>query len=178
MTTVQPYAQDGVLQFGRVVLKALRIANIICAPLFFGMLCWAVLAPGSIIDALTEQHGAAVTSSLIILVRILMLLGLVMAIPVHIVLSRLLDMIDSIASKSVFTQANVARLRTIAWALLATQVIDLAYGAASLTLSHQASSAFDWQPSITAWLCVLMLFILARVFDYGVQLQDDLEGTV
>jgi hypothetical protein len=31
---------------------------------------------------------------------------------------------------------------------------------------------------VTGWLAVLLLFVLARVFDYGTRMRDDLEGTV
>jgi hypothetical protein len=32
--------------------------------------------------------------------------------------------------------------------------------------------------SITRWLVVLLLFVLARVFDTGARMREDLEGTV
>ena len=36
----------------------------------------------------------------------------------------------------------------------------------------------DWSFSVTGWLAVLLLFVLARVFDHGTRMRDDLEGTV
>lgn len=35
-----------------------------------------------------------------------------------------------------------------------------------------------WSPSVDGWLSVLLLFILARVFDAGTKMRIDLEGTV
>ena len=31
---------------------------------------------------------------------------------------------------------------------------------------------------MTGWLAVLLLFVLARVFNHGTRIRDDLEGTV
>ena len=39
-------------------------------------------------------------------------------------------------------------------------------------------SGFDWSFSLTPWLAVVLLFVLARVFDEGTRMRDDLEGTV
>lgn len=36
----------------------------------------------------------------------------------------------------------------------------------------------DWNFSLTRWLAVLLLFVLARVFEHGTRMRDELEGTV
>ena len=48
-----------------------------------------------------------------------------------------------------------------------------------------AGSASSPQPldidrsfSVTPWIAVLLLFVLARVFDHGARMRADLEGTV
>jgi hypothetical protein len=36
----------------------------------------------------------------------------------------------------------------------------------------------DWSFSPTRWVAVLLLFVLARVFEQGAQMREELEGTV
>jgi hypothetical protein len=37
---------------------------------------------------------------------------------------------------------------------------------------------FKYDFSLTPWLAVLLLFVLARVFEQGAHMREDLEGTV
>jgi hypothetical protein len=36
----------------------------------------------------------------------------------------------------------------------------------------------NWTFSVTRWIAVLLLFVLARVFEQGARMREDLEGTV
>jgi hypothetical protein len=36
----------------------------------------------------------------------------------------------------------------------------------------------SWGFSLTRWLAVLLLFVLARVFEQGARMREELEGTV
>ena len=50
-------------------------------------------------------------------------------------------------------------------------------------IAHRVSTAtqpldIDWNFSLTRWLAVLFLFVLARVFEHGARMREDLEGTV
>jgi len=38
--------------------------------------------------------------------------------------------------------------------------------------------AIHWSFSLTRWLVVLLLFVLARVFDQGTRMREELEATV
>jgi hypothetical protein len=44
--------------------------------------------------------------------------------------------------------------------------------------SGAAPLDLDWNFSLTPWLAVLLLFVLARVFDHGTRMRAELEGTV
>jgi hypothetical protein len=35
-----------------------------------------------------------------------------------------------------------------------------------------------WSFNITGWIAVLLLFVLARVFEQGAAMREDIEGTV
>lgn len=96
----------------------------------------------------------------------------------HIILTRLIAMIDDVRAGRPFAGANAARLRLIAWTLLAIQLLDLAFGLISIRASEQTGEYFGWSFGMTGWLAVLLLFVLARVFEGGAAMQDELEQTI
>ncbi|WP_431468854.1 DUF2975 domain-containing protein [Sphingosinithalassobacter sp. LHW66-3] len=78
-----------------------------------------------------------------------------------------------------FTPDNARRLREMAWLLLAMQLGAFALELYSDWIGRFVEYVtFDEGLSITALLGVLVLFILARVFQHGAALRSDLEGTV
>ena len=111
--------------------------------------------------------------------RAIAVLGLV-AIPLnYVVLKRLLTMVETVRAGDPFVAANARRLQTIAWTLLALQVLSVVIGAVARTVSTAAHPLdLDAGFSITGWLAVLLTFLLARVFAEGALMRDDLEGTV
>ena len=63
--------------------------------------------------------------------------------------------------------------------MLALQLISIIIGAIGSFLSTpQNPLDFDAGFSPTSWLCVLLLFVLARVFAEGTLMREDLEGTI
>ncbi|MBX9859804.1 MAG: DUF2975 domain-containing protein [Sphingomonas sp.] len=94
------------------------------------------------------------------------------------IFTRLIAMIDTVVAGSTFHPDNVGRIQTIAWAMLVLQLLDLVFGAISLSLSKVTGDYFGWSPSFGGWLSVLLLFVLALVFRHGAEIQADLEGTV
>ncbi len=111
--------------------------------------------------------------------RAIAALGLV-AIPLnHAVLTRLLAIVETVRRGDAFVAANAYRLQSIAWVLLALQLLSLvigAIGAAISTAGHPLHLDAGFSPS--GWLAVLLTFVLARVFAEGTLLREDLEGTV
>jgi hypothetical protein len=119
------------------------------------------------------------TDRLIMALRAVAMLGLV-TIPInHVVLTRLLAMIGTVRSGDAFVAANAGRLQTIAWSLLAVQLLSMVIGAIGKAVSTPAHPVhLDAGFSINGWLAVLLTFVLARVFAEGAAMRDDLEGTV
>ncbi len=75
--------------------------------------------------------------------------------------------------------ANAARLRAIAWALLALELTHYIVGAVAAGISAAGVPIdISWGFSLTRWLAVLLLFVLARVFEEGAHLREELAGTV
>ena len=111
--------------------------------------------------------------------RAVAVIGLI-SIPLnHVVLRRLLAMVETVRAGDPFVAANAYRLQAIAWALLGLQILSLIVGAIARTISTPAHPVkLDAGFSISGWLAVLLTFILARVFAQGAHMREDLEGTV
>jgi hypothetical protein len=116
---------------------------------------------------------------LVLALRAAAVLGLV-TIPLNYrILTRLIAMVDSVRAGDPFVAANAGRLQTIAWSLLALQLLGIAIGAIGKAISTPAHPVdLDAGFSLNGWLAVLLTFILARVFAAGTAMRDDLEGTV
>jgi hypothetical protein len=97
----------------------------------------------------------------------------------HVVLRRLLAMVETVRAGDPFAAANAYRLQAIAWALLALQLLSLVIGAIARAISTPAHPVkLDAGFSISGWLAVLLTFVLARVFAEATRMREDLEGTV
>jgi Protein of unknown function (DUF2975) len=96
----------------------------------------------------------------------------------HIILTRLIAMIDSVPTGMALSLLNADRLRQIAWALIGINVLDLAFGIVTTWAEANMGEPQGWVLSLTGWLAALMLFILARVFREGAAMREELEGTV
>ena len=107
-----------------------------------------------------------------------MVAGLPMFAAVHVMLSKLMAMIETVRRGDPFVPDNAVRMRTIAWCLLVVQLFDLACGIFAGILSRAGVRDVDWNPSLSGWLAVLLLFVLARVFEEGARIRDDLEAMV
>jgi hypothetical protein len=111
--------------------------------------------------------------------RAIAVLGLV-AIPLnHVVLKRLLAIVETVRAGDPFLAANAVRLQAIAWTLLTLQLLSLVIGAIAKAVSSPAHPLhMNAGFSINGWLAVLLTFLLARVFAEGALMREDLEGTV
>lgn len=97
-------------------------------------------------------------------------------------LRHLRRMIDSVADGHPFDPVNADRLRQMAWLSVATQIVTIPMTKLVIWFDampqkpnvHHDSDGI----SIGAILLTLVLFVLARVFRTGAEMQEDLEGTV
>jgi hypothetical protein len=96
----------------------------------------------------------------------------------HVVLTRLHGIIETVRLGNPFVAANAARLRVTAWAILGLEVLYVIAGAVGARLVPTVEMAPDWQAAASKWLLVLLLFVLAQVFEDGARMRDDLSGTV
>jgi hypothetical protein len=108
-----------------------------------------------------------------------MVMGIAAVPVVNVFYARLLSIVETVRSGNPFVSENASRLQTIAWAVLALELMRLVIVGIAHSVSTPARPLdIDWDLSATPWLAVLLLFVLARVFDHGVRIREDLEGTV
>ena len=166
------------LQWSRRLLVGLNILNWAFLVLFMIALVAISLRPDMVLDAISGAKPAIDGGYMLDLFRITLLLCIPIAIAAHAIFTRLIAMNDATRAGAAFTSDNARRLRTIGWWLLATQVIDAGYGWLSFEMSRISGEVFGWQPSLTAWLAVLLLFVLARIFEQGAAMREELEQTI
>ena len=169
-------SSDRTLSLARNVLKALLVLNHICLAAFALVLVGSFVAEPMFrapLESVNEDDPGVLIAAL----RIVMVLGLIAVPLTHILLSRLLAMVDTVRSRDPFVAENGRRLTTIAWALLGLQFLDLGFGAVSVGMVSDLRH-FEWSFGMTGWIAVLMLFVLARVFHHGARMREELEGTV
>jgi len=97
----------------------------------------------------------------------------------YVLLGRLLAIVETVRAGDPFVAANASRLQAIAWTLFALQCLSLVVGAIAKAISTPAHPVhFQAGFSLSGWLAVLFMFLLARVFAEGTRMREDLEGTV
>lgn len=165
------------LPIAYVVLRLLIVLNWLFGAAILALLL--VMPNREWIMSAFELTPSPDADRLIMALRAVALLGLA-AIPLnHLVLKRLLAMVETVRSGDAFAATNAVRLQTIAWALLALQILSMIIGAIGKAVSTPAHPVhLDAGFSINGWLAVLLTFVLARVFAEGALMRDELEGTV
>ena len=166
------------LTLSRRVLRILVAVNIVMGGLILALLIASLVAGEWTVRALGVR-AADITPSLIMGMRLIMIIGII-AVPItNLALTRLLAMVMTVSSGDPFVAENADRLQQIAWAVLVLELLHIGVGiVATLMLTTIAPPKLRWSFSPTPWLAVLLLFVLARVFDHGTRMRDDLAGTV
>jgi Protein of unknown function (DUF2975) len=168
------YAQ--LLRVSHILLRLWRVLNIAVAAAFVALVLVSFLFEPAFREYYSRRP--ALDADVIIpTLRIWVLLGLPMFAAVHLLISRLLAMVDTVRAGEPFVPENAARMKTIAWCLLGVQLFDLSCGVFAGILSS-AGAPVEWSPSLSGWVAVLLLFVLARVFEEGARIRADLEAMV
>lgn len=166
------------LPVGRVTLRILVVLNWI-----FGSLILALLAISFQAEEWTWRAlgvgGVAGHEDIVAGMRAIMVIGIVGVPFSYMVLSRLLRIVESVGMRAAFSVENARRLRTVAWALLALELLHVGVVAIASAVSTREvplhiTGSFD----LTAWLAIVLLFVLAQVFLEGARMREDLAGTI
>ena len=168
---------SSLLGFTRRLLRLLVILNLAFGAGIAAMLVTSVVAKDWLMMALgvPSEAGPAMAWGM----RAIMLFGLGGVALSHLILARLREIVATVCEGDPFVAANAVRLRAIAWALLGIAVLHLAVGAAaSLASTPAAPLDIGWSFNLSGWIAVLLVFVLARVFELGTTMRADLDGTV
>lgn len=164
-----------------VARKALRVlvpVNAVYGALILALFIASLIATGPVMGALGVRPGDH-SSTLVRGMQLIMVAGVASATIAHIILTRLQAIIETVRAGDPFIVENAVRLQKIAWAVFGFELLNLAIGAIAAGASSQSQPLdIGWGFSLTRWIAVLLLFVLARVFDHGARMRDDLEGTV
>ena len=169
---------DRPLALSRTVLRLLVKLNIIFAIGIFVLLMATFAAPAFLMEALglgpTRDGGR-----LLLAMRGIMVVGILAAPVIHVIYTRLLAIVETVDAGDPFVVENAERLQTIAWSIVALQLMHVAVVvlANGVWVGDQQIDIGD-KFAITPWLTILLLFVLARVFDHGARMRDEIAGTV
>jgi hypothetical protein len=167
-----------VLPAARRLLTALLYINWVYGLGILGLLLASFIVPDLLFEAIGVRSAAG-GETLELGLRMIMVIGLA-AVPVaSVILSRLRAIVDTVREGDPFVAANARRLQTIAWCYLGLELLHIAVGVAAASSGSPAQPLdVHWRFSLTPWVAVLLLFVLARVFEHGARMRADLEGTV
>jgi hypothetical protein len=172
-----PTSSSAALPIAHVVLRILIVLNWLSGAAILALL--VIMPNEQWIMSAFKLSPSPEAERLVMGLRAIAVLGLA-AIPLnHAVLKRLLAIVETVRGGDPFISANASRLQSIAWALLALNLLSIVIGAIAKAVSTPAHPLhLDAGFSINGWLAVLLTFLLARVFAEGTLMREDLEGTV
>ena len=168
----------GALALSRAVLKTLRVLNVIYGVGIAGLLVASIVNPDFLFAALKIRRASG-PDEVALGARTIMGIGIAGAFIGHWILTSLLRIVDTVRAGDPFVLENADRLQSIAWWVLAAELLHLSVGGVARWMSTAAQPIdLDLSYSFTPWIVVLLLFVLARVFDHGARMREDIEGTV
>ena len=178
-STDRPPASGDIVHFTRIALRAvmalcwLGILAALCAfPIVYFDRSWLLQAAGLSAEQAQQQWLFPHFS--------LGLLGIVVLLSIGLVFLRHLQrFVRAVRGGHLFAHGHALRLRRMAWLMLAMELLSIAIGLHASWMGP----AFAWMEvgggmSITGLIAVLMLFVMARVFEAGAAMREDLDGVV
>lgn len=166
------------LPLTRRVIHLLILMNLLWGVAILSLLVATLTAPGPVLGAL-GVHPVPGDAQRILGMRMIMVLGIASVPLIHAALTSLRAMVETVRLGDPFVHDNAVRLARIAWVVLGLELLHLGVGAAAAAASSPTEPLrIGWSFSPTPWLAVLLLFVLARVFERGAAMREELEGTV
>ena len=172
-----PHPTPTALTASRVLLQILRFLNALTGVGLVLAIPATFLFEPTFTEFFSKKPARIDPGWLLPTLRIWMVFAIAMVATVHVSLTRLLEMVATVGAGDPFVPDNAVRLNTIAWCTLVVQVLHLAFGLFAATM-NAAGSSIDFNWSLTGWVTVALLFVLARVFEAGTRMRDDLESMI
>ncbi len=95
------------------------------------------------------------------------------------IMRKLLAVIASVEDGNPFVRANALRLKTIGWLMVGLQIVGVPLAiSAGKAADMFGESDTGLDISLNGILAILLVFILAGIFERGAEMREELEGTV
>lgn len=181
---------DPLLLIGKIFCILLQAFMALGALALILAIPFIIFAQGMIQAELLEELPKLTQDFPSLLIAAVMAIGLSMAVMLFVFFGKLRRIIGTVGEGDPFQPENAKRLSQMGWLMLGTQLAIVPAGLIALQLVRFADAVQeagaenftvnldDSGMDMTAWLLVVILFILARVFRHGAAMRDDLEGTV
>jgi len=169
-------AYPDALPLTQKVLGVLIALNLISGVLIGLLLAASLLEEEPVMTGLGLHP---VSGAVLLAARVVMAIGICGVGLTHLALIRVQEIVDTVGAGDPFVAGNAARLAWIAWAVLGLELLHLAVVVVTRLVSTRETT-FDVGGgiSVAPWLAVLLLFVLARVFEHGTRMREELEGTI
>jgi Protein of unknown function (DUF2975) len=173
-----PKRQSTALPVAYVTLRILVVLNWVYGAAVLGLLAFTFVNEPWFMKAIDVPAGTD-AEPIMIGLRAIAGLGL-LAVPLnHLILTRLLKIVETVGRGDPFVAANAYRINAIAWFLLALQILSMVIGGIGKAISSKEFPLhLDAGFSVNGWLAVILTFVLARVFAEGALMREDLQGTI
>ena len=160
-----------------LLLRILRVGNLAFAGMIATCLVGSYVFEAAVVEYVASSANGLAPMALLQGLRLLAVVGILSCPLVHVLLTQLLAIVDTVRTRDPFVHENAARLKRIAWLLLGVEVLHLGVGGMARWLSA-TNVEIEWTFSFTGWVAVVLLFTLAHVFENGARMRQDLQGTV
>ena len=107
----------GTLTLSRIVLRILIKLNLLMGALILALLIASLIAESWVMRALGVRPATG-NPMLFAGMRLIMVIGICAVPIVHLILARLLAIVETVSVGNPFVVGNAVRLKTIAWAML------------------------------------------------------------
>lgn len=167
------------LPLARLLIRGLIVLNFVYALAIGALLVATLVSPKLLFNALIGLEGADAWQVRAAL-RGVVVLGILGAYVAYRVLRELLAIVETVQVGDPFIADNARRLNAIAWWVLGAEGLRVGVAALVWSASRFVPSIAGIHAgfSFTPWLAVVLLFVLARVFEEGTRMRADLAGTV
>ncbi len=172
-----PVSATTALRISRVLLMLLRVINLSMGIGILLALIASLPFAETIAAFFTKRPGSIDPAWMLPVLRIWLVAAMAMVAIVHVFLTRLLAVVDSVGDGDPFVAENAQRLRSMAICGFAIEALGLLFGVFA-TLMNAAGSNIEWKPSLTGWLAVALLFVLSQIFAEGTRMRRDLDGMI
>jgi Protein of unknown function (DUF2975) len=128
---------------------------------------------------IAKEYPAMDAAALFPKLYVIFAIGIILLGMIWTIMRKLLEIISSVEDSNPFVVANAVRLKAIGWLMIAVQIIGIPLA----LVAREAADLFgennvDLDVSLNGILAILLVFILAGIFERGAEMREELEGTV